>query len=236
MINLINGNCFQEMPKLKSQSVDIVLTSPPYNRKRNDKYNNHTDIESDYVLFLKKIINESLRICKGNIFLNIQKNTYNMKDVHKIIGLYAERIIEIIIWEKINPMPNPHLINSYEYIIVLSKNNKSLKANNTYTLNHFKTPVYSNNPYQEIHRAVMHPYACAFLIDNFSRENEIILDPFMGVGTTGVIATKKNRSFIGIELNETYYKICKNQIKSFSKNDCKKNNQNYYKSIQGYLF
>ena len=44
------------------------------------------------------------------------------------------------------------------------------------TLNHFKTPVYSANPYQEIHRAVMHPYACSFLIDNFSKERDIICE------------------------------------------------------------
>ena len=86
MINLIQGDCFEEMPKIKSQSVDMVITSPPYNRKRNDKYNNHIDIENDYVAFLKKTIEECLRICKGNVFFNIQKNTYNMKDVHKIIG------------------------------------------------------------------------------------------------------------------------------------------------------
>ena len=235
MINLIQGDCFEEMPKLKSQSVNMVLTSPPYNRKRNDKYNDHTDIESDYLLFLQKTIDECLRICKGNVFLNIQKNTYNMKDVHKIIGLYADKIIEIIIWEKINPMPNPYLINSYEYIIVLSENNKSLKANTTYTLNHFKTPVYSANPYQEIHRAVMHPYACSFLIDNFSKERDIIFDPFMGVGTTGIVATKKNRSFIGIELNETYFEICKNNIKSFSSNNTKLDGD-CYESVQGWLF
>ena len=36
MINLIQGDCFEEMPKIKSQSVDMVITSPPYNRKRND--------------------------------------------------------------------------------------------------------------------------------------------------------------------------------------------------------
>ena len=122
MIELIKGNCLEVMPKLKSQSVDMVVTSPPYNRKRNDKYNNHKDIENNYMEFLQKTIDQCLRICKGNIFFNIQKNSYNMKEVHKIIGLYANDIIEIIIWEKINPMPNKHLINAYEYIIVLSKN------------------------------------------------------------------------------------------------------------------
>tara|TARA_R100000734_G_C3304683_1_gene95193 strand:+ start:576 stop:1253 length:678 start_codon:yes stop_codon:yes gene_type:complete len=225
MINLIKGDCFQEMPKIKSQSVDMVVTSPPYNRKRNDKYENHTDKQNNYVMFLQKTISECLRICKGNIFLNVQKNTYNMKDVHKIIGLFADKIIEVIIWEKINPMPNPHLINAYEYIIVLSENNKSLKANTTYTFNHFKTPVYSDNPYQSIHRAVMHPYACSFLIDNFSKKNDIIFDPFMGVGTTGIISIKRNRSFVGIELDETYFKICQDQIINKSKIE-----------IQGMLF
>ena len=211
-INLIHGDCLKEMPKFKAESVDIIITSPPYNRKRNDKYNNHNDIENDYVLFLKKTIDECLRICKGNIFFNIQKNSYNMQDVHKIMGIFCEKIIEVIIWQKSNPMPNPHLINAYEYIIVFSKNNKSLKANSTYTFNHFETPVYSSNPFKKIHRAVMHPDACSFLIDNFSKESDVILDPFMGVGTTGVVSTRKNRSFIGIELDNTYYKICEEQI------------------------
>jgi site-specific DNA-methyltransferase (adenine-specific)/modification methylase len=212
MINLINGNCFDELPKLESQSVDVVITSPPYNRKRNDKYNNHTDIESDYVSFLEKTINECLRVCKGNVFFNIQKNTYNRQDVHKIMGMFADKIIEVLIWKKSNPMPNPHLINAYEYIFVLSENNKSLKANSTYTLNHFTTPVYSGNPYKKIHRAVMHPDACAYMIDNFTKEEDVILDPFMGVGTTGVVATEKNRSFIGIELDKVYFDLCKSNI------------------------
>ena len=212
MINLIKGDCFNELPKLKSQSVDIVITSPPYNRKRNDKYNNHNDIKSDYVSFLEKSINECLRVCKGNVFFNIQKNSYNHQDVHKIIGMFSDKIIEVLIWKKSNPMPNPHLINAYEYILVLSDNNKSLKANKTYTLNHFTTPVYSANPHKNIHRAVMHPDACAYMVDNFSNEGDIILDPFMGIGTTGIVATEKNRSFIGIELDQDYFKICNSNI------------------------
>ena len=196
------------MPKLEAQSVDMVITSPPYNRKRNDKYNNHTDIKRDYVAFLEKSINECLRVCKGNVFFNLQKNTYNKQDVHKIMGMFSDKIIEVLIWKKSNPMPNPHLINAYEYILVLSENNKSLKANKTYTLNHFTTPVYSGNPYKKIHRAVMHPDACAYMIDNFSKKGDTVLDPFMGVGTTGAVCKNRARNFIGIELDKTYFEIC----------------------------
>ena len=208
MITLIQGDCFEQMPKLETQSVDMVITSPPYNRKRNDKYNNHTDIKRDYVAFLEKSINECLRVCKGNVFFNLQKNTYNKQDVHKIMGIFSDKIIEVLIWKKSNPMPNPHLINAYENILVLSENNKSLKANKTYTLNHFTTPVYSGNPYKKIHRAVMHPDACAYMIDNFSKEGDTVLDPFMGVGTTGAVCKNRARNFIGIELDKTYFEIC----------------------------
>jgi DNA modification methylase len=213
MITLIQGDCFEQMPKLEAQSVDMVVTSPPYNRKRNDKYNNHTDIKRDYVAFLEKSIKDCLRVCKGNVFFNLQKNTYNKQDVHKIMGIFSDKIIEVLIWKKSNPMPNPHLINAYEYILVLSENNKSLKANKTYTLNHFTTPVYSGNPYKKIHRAVMHPDACAYMIDNFSKKGDTVLDPFMGVGTTGAVCKNRARNFIGIELDKTYFEICEAGLK-----------------------
>jgi DNA modification methylase len=58
----------------------------------------------------------------------------------------------------------------------------------------------------------MHPDACAYMIDNFTKEGDVILDPFMGVGTTGMVATEKNRSFVGIELDEVYFDLCKSNI------------------------
>tara|TARA_R110000751_G_scaffold16743_2_gene52669 strand:- start:221 stop:862 length:642 start_codon:yes stop_codon:yes gene_type:complete len=212
MINLLLGDCFSVLPSLEEDFADVVITSPPYNRKRNDKYNNHNDVVGDYVGFLERSINDCLRICKGNVFYNIQKNSYNKQDVHNIMGIFSKEIIEVLIWKKSNPMPNPHLINAYEYILVLSKNNKSLKANSTYTFNHFETPVFSNNPYKKIHRAVMHPKACEFMLTNFASKGDVVCDPFMGVGTTGVESLKASMSFVGVELDEAYFKIAEKRI------------------------
>lgn len=211
--NLILGDCFEQISRIETDSIDLVLTSPPYNRKRNDKYNNHDDIVDDYVGFLTQSIEGCLRVCSGNVFYNLQKNSYNRSDIHKIMGIFADQIIEVLIWKKTNPMPNPHLINAYEYILVLSKNNKSLKAKNTYTFNHFETNVYSANPYKKIHRAVMNPEACAFILDNFGYENDFVFDPFMGVGTTGIESIKRNMNFVGIELNKEYFEIAENRLK-----------------------
>lgn len=209
---LINGCCFEVMNTMPDNAFDVVFTSPPYNRKRNDKYNNHTDIVDDYYQFLHDSVSDCLRVCKGNVFYNIQKNSYNRQDVHRLMGEFAPELIEVIIWHKSNPMPNPHVINAYEYILVLSSENKSLKANKTYTKNHFTTPVYSANPYKHIHRAVMHPEVCSHVLLNFAKEGDSVLDPFMGMGTTGAVCSSMGMNFTGIEKSLEYYQEASKRI------------------------
>ena len=89
---------------------------------------------------------------------------------------------------------------------------KSIKSTKTYTKNHIETSVYSENPYKKIHRAVMKPQVVEYFIDNFTKENDTILDCFMGLGTTGIEAKRKNRNFIGVELVKEYFDISKKRI------------------------
>jgi len=210
--NLILGDSSAVIKTFADEQFDTVFTSPPYNRKRNDKYKDFTDISDDYFNFLVESIEQCLRVCKGNVFYNLQKNFYNKVEIYKIFGHFAERIIETIVWHKSNPMPNPHVINSYEYILVLSNKNKSLKANKTYTKNHFSTAVYSENPYKKQHRAVMNPKAVEYILKSFCKPNETVLDPFMGTGTTGVVCKQFGMTFTGIELVEEYYNLSKQRL------------------------
>jgi site-specific DNA-methyltransferase (adenine-specific) len=210
--NLILGDSSAVIKTFADEQFDTVFTSPPYNRKRNDKYKDFTDISDDYFNFLVESIEQCLRVCKGNVFYNLQKNFYNKVEIYKIFGHFAERIIETIVWHKSNPMPNPHVINSYEYILVLSNKNKSLKANKTYTKNHFSTAVYSENPYKKQHRAVMNPKAVEYILKSFCKPNESVLDPFMGTGTTGVVCKQFGMTFTGIELVEEYYNLSKQRL------------------------
>ena len=75
--------------------VDFIFTSPPYNRKRNDKYNNYNDTKSEYCQFLCDVTDRCLSL-SNYVFINIQKNYYNKSDVFKFIGLYANQIIDIL--------------------------------------------------------------------------------------------------------------------------------------------
>lgn len=217
MIDLRNGDCFKILKDIPDKSIDISFTSPPYNRKRNDKYKNYDDTIDDYFGFLCKFTDELLRITKKYVFVNLQKNYYNKKEVFEYIGKYANKIVEIVVWEKTNPMPASgfNITNAYEFFIVLS--NKPLKSNTTYTKNIISSSVNSDTTLKE-HRAVMKQEISDFFIKKFTSPNDIVLDPFMGTGTTGVSCITYDRSFIGIEINEEYFNIAKSRIKQTKDN------------------
>ncbi len=211
-IKLYNGDCLEVMKGIESNSIDTSFTSPPYNRKRNDKYQNFKDINDNWYQFNVDVINELLRVTKGHVFYNLQANYYNRSDVYKLIGEFNENIVDIHIWEKSNPMPASGLsiTNAVEYFIIMG--DKLLKSNKTYTKNIITTSVNSKMPKE--HKAVMKYEVAEHFISMFTKEHDIILDCFMGIGTTGVAAVNTNRNFIGIELDEGYFNIAKERIEN----------------------
>jgi len=225
MIQLFNGDCLEVMQEMPDNSVDYVLTSPPYNislkRKNNsklkNKYKYFEDNNKNYFDWCCEIINELLRITNKYIFWNIQANYFNKKDVYKLIGHFSNKIEQNIIWHKSDATPSSYqhrLSNVYEYIIVFS-NVKSVVCNPHYLTNLISLP--KQKKYNKLHNAVMPQNISDYIIKNFTQKNEIVLDPFMGVGTTGISCVSMNRDFIGIELIKEYYDISGHRIQEASK-------------------
>jgi len=206
MISLYHDDCFNLLSKIK---CDIVFTSPPYNRKRNDKYKNYDDTIDDYFAFLVNFI-DNVQYNKY-LFLNVQTNFYNKQDIYKLIGKYYNKIQQIFVWEKSNPMPAQgfNITNAYEYFLVFG--DKALKSNYTYTKNILTTSVNSATT-TKIHRAVMKQEVADWFIYNFTTQRDIVFDPFMGLGTTGISCLRYNRDFIGIEKNKEYYDLASERI------------------------
>ena len=207
---IIQGDCLQVMKTMEDNSIDHVFTSPPYNRKRNDKYEHYDDTVVNYYKLIKDSIEQSLRISKGYVIFNIQKNYYNKADVFKLLGTFADKIVEVIIWEKSNPMPAAALAitNAYEFFLILG--DKPLKSNTTYTKNIITTSVNGKMP--ESHKAVMKQEVADWFIEKFTKEGDTVLDPFAGTGTTGVACRNLNRNFILIEQEPEYVKIIKDRL------------------------
>ena len=212
-INLYHGDSLEVLPTIANDTFDIVFTSPPYNRKRNDKYEHYDDQIDDYFTFLKTVIDHCIRVSRGNVFFNLQKNYYNKHDVFKLIGHYAESLTEIFIWEKSNPMPASgfNITNAYEFIMVFGD---KLKSNNTYTKNHITTSVAKMD---KKHKAVMNIKVSDYFIKNFSQKGDYVLDPFMGLATTAHSCIKMGRSFAGIEKEEIYFQMSEENIKKWKK-------------------
>jgi len=207
---IIQGDCLQVMKTMEDNSIDHVFTSPPYNRKRNDKYEHYDDTVVNYYKLIKDSIEQSLRISKGYVIFNIQKNYYNKADVFKLFGTFADKIVEVIIWEKSNPMPAAALAitNAYEFFLILG--DKPLKSNTTYTKNIITTSVNGKMP--ESHKAVMKQEVADWFIEKFTKEGDTVLDPFAGTGTTGVACKNLNRNYILIEQEPEYVKIIKDRL------------------------
>ena len=214
------GDCLKLLTELGNNSVDVVFTSPPYNRIRNDKYDHYNDTLTDYYGLLTKFTDESLRVAKDKVIVNLQQNHFNKKEVFKYFGRYANNIAGIVIWTKTNPQPsrNYHaddntrsITNAYEYFVVLTKNGEKFRCyGDENTLNYIMTSI--NSDHVDSHHAVMKKEICNWFIKKFTKEDDIILDPFLGCATTAICAIENNRHYIGFEISEEYFNICKKRI------------------------
>lgn len=207
MIEIHNADCVDFMAYMPDKSVDVVFTSPPYNRKRNDKYAYYNDNVHDYFCFLEKVIGEFLRIAKYNVFVNIQPNYYNRGDVYALIGAFSDRISNIFTWIKTNPTPSKHhvIINQYEWIIAFGELNPKDKV----VYNVIQTNVARMD---KNHKAVMHQDVADFFIRNFTRDGYTVYDPFFGLGTTAISCQKYGVNCIGTEISTKYCALARERI------------------------
>lgn len=217
---ILCGDCLDLIKELPDNSVDVSFTSPPYNRIRNDTYELYDDILDDYYGLIEGITKEMLRVTKKDVIVNIQMILFNKKDVCRYIGRFADEMKGIVIWEKNNPQPatNPKkgtwsVTNAYEFFFVMSKATgfgAEFRANSKDAKNIIHYNV--NAEHFSGHGAVMKKEVAEWFILNFSKEGDTILDPFMGMGTTGLVAAQNGRNYLGFELVEEYAQRARERI------------------------
>ena len=206
-------------------AVDVVFTSPPYNdsgyTESDIKHKRHVKYEvvenrADWYEWQVQCIDEMIRVAKRQVLYNIQPILNNKKDVYRIIGHYADKIDQILIWYKPNAQPQhyPHRIaNFYEMVLIIRcKDFDKLYVNSNGYTNVIIKNINSNHVYSDKHRALMSSNFCDEIIREFTQEGDTILDPFMGLATTGISCAKQNRNFVGIELYKPYFDIAQKRM------------------------
>lgn len=218
-----NEDCLQTMSRMPDKFVNLIVTSPPYNFDAGsglgNKYNGKRDrmTQDDYFEWSKKVIDEALRISKL-VCYNIQMIAGNKTALMKLIGNYAEQMREIIIWDKkySEPAMNEKVLNSeWEFILLMSEQGGGRKIDEAEfergTVSNILR-VNKNKGSGENHSACFPNAIPDRLINYFSKEGELIYDPFMGLGTTAISAIKYKRNFIGSEISDEYCKIAEKRI------------------------
>lgn len=247
------GDAERVLYAIQPDSVDLVVTSPPYDNLR--KYNG-LGCEWNYEKFTE-IANGLYRVLKqgGVVVWVVGDKTEKGSETGTAFkqALYFKEIgfniNDTMIWEKTNPLPQvqqPRYNQVFEYMFVFSKGKpktfnpimvpckcagrdydstcKNMGGENGRTKKHFninsekvdsniwKIAVAQN---KTEHPAVF-PYEIPFRhIKTWSEKGDIVLDPFIGSGTTALAAIDLGRNYIGIEANEDYYNLCVNRIKTY---------------------
>lgn len=212
LIDIHNGDCIPYMEGMKAKSVDLLLTDIPYNEvnRKSNGLRNLDKKDADGAEFdLNKALEQFMRVTKGSIyvFCGIEQVSI-IKKTFREHGLSTR----LVVWEKSNPSPmngNAIWLSSVECCVY----GKFPKA----TFNeHCKSSVLKF----PCGRSKVHPTQKPLplfkrIVEVSSNEGDIVFDPFMGSGTSGVAALQLGRKFIGCEANEEYFKICENRIENY---------------------
>lgn len=224
---VVNGDCLDYLGQIPDNSIDLILTDPPYNIAQYSTGNinlpgrsalNNDLAEWDLIpIDPFDLLPDFKRIIKpdGNIFVF---TSYNL------IGKWHEAFdsefgtFQFFIWHKTNPAPKIFkngFLNSCEMIACMwNKGHKWNFSDQRNMHNFFESPICMKperlsepkHPSQKPVRLLEHIVSIA------SNENDVVFDPFMGVGSTGVAALRNKRRFIGIEIEKSYFDAAEMRI------------------------
>lgn len=235
MLRLEHGDCLEVMDKLIAEGVkvDAIITDPPYDIGRINGGGSVNNIKK-----LNKSLNdlETANIIKGydiEVFgekaLKLLKtpNLYfwcNKNQIPDYIGFYVRKYklkFDILCWHKTNALPtysNKYLSDT-EYCLYFRKGGCCHPDNYEDAKTYWEAPINHQDKKLYGHPTIKPLNMIEKLVKNSTNENDVVLDPFMGSGTTGVACVNLNRSFIGIELDRNYYDIANQRIMEAMLND-----------------
>src|SRR5210317_1267839 len=238
IIDKIFHKSSENMQELENNSVSLTVTSPPYNIGK-DSDLDLTD--NEYWSMMEDIFREIYRVTEsgGRVVVNVAN--LGRKPYIPFSKYFTELLIEIgfimrgeIIWQKSKgananfawgswlSASNPVIRDIHEYCLVFSKEGMSKGTKGTSTLEKDEfmdstLSIWNISPARA--KKIGHPAPFPVelakrFINLYSFKNDLILDPFIGSGSTAIAAKLLNRDYIGYELNPEYVKIAKNRLEN----------------------
>lgn len=216
---IYNQDCLEGMEYIEGNSIDLVVTDPPYKLVQGGCTNKAVtlrgavNLEGGEVFSKNSIkfsewIPEVYRVLKEGSHCYIMSNDRNLKELLIESESAGFKLLNILVWKKTKHSPNRYYLKNAEFIVLLRKGS----ATNINNMGSFQC-MEVDNVKNKHHPAEKPIELMEIFIKNSSRQNDIVFDPFMGCGSTiiGCINTKRN--YIGFELDESYFDIANKRIK-----------------------
>ena len=230
------GDCLELLKSIPDNSIDLIVTDPPYVvetqgagffGKKSDEYSMNYKGKKAYTYggeryvmkeisnmsdgFSENILDELCRVMKKvNLYI-----WCSQKQLYQLINYFVIKKKcnwNLITWHKTNPIPacgNKYLSDT-EYCLFFREKGVKIQGSFDTKFTYYVTPLNSKDKKQYGHPTIKPLDIIKNFIINSSNEGDIILDPFMGSGTTPVACVETNRHYIGFEIDENYYNIaCK---------------------------
>lgn len=236
---VVQGDCLELMKKLPDNSVDLIVTDPPYNISQENNLSRKTlnsklqkrntdivlnfgewdifDSEQDYFQFTENWFKECVRVLKPKGWILVWFDKFRTGYFDLLLApKYDIKSRTILIWHKTNPTPSFRKVNylsSSEFCWVGSKGSSKIKFFGSQNDMH---NVF-DYPNSSVYGVTKHPTEKPIeiirkLILNNSLPNDLVLDPFLGSGTTAIACKQLGRDFIGMELSEEYCEIARKRL------------------------
>ena len=235
---IICGDVLEVMKKIPDNSIHLAITSPPYNVGKNyDAHNDNMNYEA-YLNWLNEVWKETQRILVpgGRFCLNIaptgirdfnpihhdfsnQLRNLGMKFRTEILW-YKQTMLKRTAWGSWKSPANPHIIPSWEYVLVFSKEKNRLDGNpkeadiTSQEFKDFSDGFWKISPETQRngHPAPFPEELIYRLVKFYSYKNNIVLDMFGGTGTVAVVSHKTNRKFIHIDISKEYCDVARKRL------------------------
>ena len=214
MINkVVWGDCLEVMKAIPDKSIDLVVTDPPYSIGTTSTGVRGSWLDNNLIRpFFIQWFNEIKRILKndGEFYINTDWRTYPFLYP---IAVDCMRISNCIVWDYQWIKAGSHYRFSHEFIIYGQKLDGQKRKFKATERDVWRIAPMNFTRKEKLHQQEKPLDLIKKMIENSSKENDIILDTFLGSGTTAVAAKQLNRKFIGIEINSKYATIAEDRLR-----------------------
>lgn len=224
-------DCYEAIKQIPAKSVDLIVTDPPYDIP-NTKAGGHSQFANSIQQMNNEL--EENELTQGinyeilNQFVQVLKeiNIYiwcNKKQIPRYFDFFINKhkcSFEIIVWRKTNAMPtfNNKYLTDKEYCLYFRKGGKCMPKSYESAKTVYDLPINVKDKEKFEHTTIKPLQIIQNLVENSTNEGDIVLDPFIGSGTTAVACKNLGRNFIGFEINPKWHKIAVDRLNNTQAN------------------